>query len=285
MSRFHPSALSWRSPVGLAAAVITTGFITGCDDGDRARKVVEPRAPADAVPAATEIAGSPVTTGVELGTLRRSHELSAFRISTWPTTVAEYRRCVDAGVCGEPSERIGSCAEGSEGKGTDQSTYYVVEPGTPGDNLPVSCVTSEQATRFCRWVGGTLPSAAEWLLAARGPQVRRFAWGGDPPDCTRHWRVTLESTAPNQCCKGECDVAAAAVGKHSAGSSPSGIEDVLSTLGEHVIADPEVEVLGCRGSGTACYVTGNMPGAIDSVLTLPQGQAIPSGFRCVWREE
>src|SRR5687767_6034782 len=102
MSPFHRSALSWRSPVGFAAAIASAVLTIACDEGGGAQKVTGPRAPADAVPAATEISGSPVTIGVELGTLRRSHEVDAFRISTWPTTVAEYRRCVDAGVCVTP---------------------------------------------------------------------------------------------------------------------------------------------------------------------------------------
>jgi len=92
--------------------------------------------------------------------------LDAFWIGRTEVTNAQYKQCVETGLCSVP-------ADDGRYSDPDYASYPVVH------------VEWLQANRFCAWVGGRLPSEAEWEKAARGTNARLYPWGGNPLICER----------------------------------------------------------------------------------------------------
>jgi formylglycine-generating enzyme required for sulfatase activity len=106
-----------------------------------------------------------------------SVKLDAFWIGQTEVTNASYRLCVEAGHCGVPS---------------NGNLYYV----DAGGNHPV-VVTWYDGQKFCEWVGGRLPTEAEWEKAARGGmELMLYPWGDAAPVCTDD---SVESARYYQC--------------------------------------------------------------------------------------
>ncbi len=70
-----------------------------------------------------------------------------FELSAFETTNGAYTRCVTAKACRPPASQ-------GDLKSPDKRFY------------PVAWVSLEDAETFCRWIGGRLPSEAEWNAAA-----------------------------------------------------------------------------------------------------------------------
>jgi len=94
-----------------------------------------------------------------------AHEvaLDAFWIDQTEVTNAQYNRCVGAGVC--------------------EKSFYADDPAYNGAEYPVVGVSWFDASTYCAWAGGRLPTEAEWEYAARGPDASLYPWGNEPPTC------------------------------------------------------------------------------------------------------
>jgi formylglycine-generating enzyme len=108
------------------------------------------------------------------GMAMRSVFVSRFAIGRREVSTAEYRACVAAGVCA-----LDPLVGGDE--------RYV------RDAWPIVNVTWWEASEYCRWKGGRLPTEAEWERAARGDDTRPWPWGEiDRPADFNHGRMTAQ---------------------------------------------------------------------------------------------
>jgi serine/threonine-protein kinase len=100
--------------------------------------------------------------------------------------------------------------------------------GLGNNNLPINCVSHQEALQFCLAHGKRLPSEAEWELAARGFSSAPFPWGQEKPSCDR--AISRKgNSASDGCVEGP-----APVGERARGKSPFGVLDLAGNVEEWV---------------------------------------------------
>ncbi len=124
--------------------------------------------------------------------------LAGFWIMRTEVTNAQYRICVTSKVCDTPTKSNWDVAEFSK--------------------QPVTDVDWNQATTYANWVGGRLPTEAEWERACRGTDGRIYPWGNEP-------------SAPNRLNYGDSGLGAKTdVGSYLAGAN--GLHDMAGNVWE-----------------------------------------------------
>jgi sulfatase modifying factor 1 len=143
--------------------------------------------------------------------------------------------------------------------------------GEPG--RAIAGVTLDEASRFCRWAGGTLPTSDQLAFAAAGRNGRRYAWGDTGAVCRRAaWGLVA----------GPCGWGATGpelAGSHPDGASPDGVLDLSGNVAEWAIAT----------GGAAEIRGGSFASDAAAGLRSWQRRALPAdtrrhdiGFRCAY---
>jgi formylglycine-generating enzyme required for sulfatase activity len=150
---------------------------------------------------------------------KKTLEVASFEIDVMEVTNADYKICVDDGKCPPPvAYPPGKYAPKDYPNYCNWETKdgAAITPRAERLNHPVNCIDWDRAKAYCASVGKRLPTEAEWELAARGTDQRRFPWGAAPP--SGHACMQSASTCP--------------VGSFPAGKGPFGTQDMAGNVAE-----------------------------------------------------
>ena len=211
----------------------------------------------------------------------RTVKTRTYRLAATEVTVAAYRACADAGWC-EPDNVDG---EQWLDHAFDASRFCNYPQPERGSH-PMNCVNWWQAEQFCAWIGGRLPTEAEWERAATAGS-RMYPWGDQPATCTY--------AAMNNGVDGCGAAMTAPVCERPPGRTPDGICDLAGNVwewvsdwygaghyAENVADDPQGPAFGSarvRRGGSFRDQPGDLRGTnrwyLGSVYRSAQ-----TGFRC-----
>ena len=225
---------------------------------------------------------------------QRVVKLKSFAIDRYEVTNAQYRKFLaDVKQNGD-----GNCAHPSQPKAKDHIPRYwkdfnplLKDPAFAKlaqfnaatftqDNTPVVGVDWFDAFAYAKWAGKRLPTEAEWELAARGNDGRRWPWGND-------WQWGLcnivgEKYGADVRAKGkEKDgyIYPAPVGTYPAGRSPFGCDDMAGNAAEWVA---DWYAADTYATASAENPTGPQAGT-ERVVRGGSSQNYPSYTRCATR--
>lgn len=237
---------------------------------------------ADQIPLLVSFEPSTVVVGLAGGRMRERESLAAFQITKQPITVADYAECVSSGGCRD------AAATGCQANATNLlGAFKWREPASPA-----ICVGVPNANAYCRWIGGRLPTVAEWQLAARGPEPRRFPWGDREPTCADHplARKPAVLDDPNISprdrlpCHAVGDDAPLIVGQSPGVPGAEGAQDFLLSSAELLAASERSLWNACLKDVTSSCIVYGEGGGIDAVQAVgneADGALVPYAFRCV----
>ncbi|RJO65595.1 MAG: DUF1566 domain-containing protein [Myxococcales bacterium] len=138
------------------------------------------------------------------------------------TTVAQYRACVNAGFCSSQ----GLTMPYWNGKNQPDWAKYCNWDKPGREDHPINCVDWNQATAFCKWSGGRLPSEAEWFLEASNKSSRQYPWGDQKVTCK--YAIWGDGERTDGCGKDSTWPVCSKV----VGNSVSGLCDMSGNVGE-----------------------------------------------------
>lgn len=101
--------------------------------------------------------------------------LADFFIQQTEVTVSQYAKCVDQKKCHVPvASYADELCNWEDGNWRKKNLAH----------HPANCVTWQQASTYCKWLGGLLPTEAQWEYAARSKGKKiSYPWGGDSLTC------------------------------------------------------------------------------------------------------
>ncbi len=165
------------------------------------------------IPGGTYKMGYPDDQGMAKEHPMHKEKVKGFEMTKSEITVDQFTACVQAKVCWPNPGDV---------KNKFCNYNFPEERG----NHPINCVDWYQASTFCAWIGGRLPTEAEWEYAARsGGKDIDAPWGNDPVTC----ELAAHDEKPGFNCGADKDVTSP-VCTHPKGNSAQGVCDLIGNV-------------------------------------------------------
>lgn len=188
--------------------------------------------------------------------------VDGFWMANTQATVEAWDKCVAAGACAA-TPRVVVNAGGEQCNASDPAKK----------SHPVNCLTWKESKAFCQWLGGRLPTAAEWEYAAKNGSTTAWPWGDAPPE-PEHARYQERA--------GRGGERTAPVGTHPAGESRWGLHDLAGNVWEVTgdIFDVEKGTIEARGGSFKSSARSLWPA--NRFEVDPGARSDSLGVRCVF---
>lgn len=208
----------------------------------------------------------------------RQVTVAPFWIQASEATAGLYARCVRAGVC--TADDVIASGPLSTLADPERQKY------------PITGVTWAGASKLCGWLGGRLPTEAEWEFAARGTDGRVYPWGSAPTCGFSTERVGREGPGSLDNCAATGprpteDHPLAGIGgvRHLSGNVWEWTQDLYGPYDPASTVDPRGAKAGThrtqRGGGWLSSSSDDFRAA--GRASVPPDVKLPDvGFRCVW---
>jgi len=206
--------------------------------------------------------------------------VEGFWMAKTETTVLQYEKCASEGSCS------------SEIKTQDVEPVKTCNWKNGRYTHPMNCLNWVEATAFCKWAGGKLPSATEWEYAAKAGQAVIFPWGRERPDGER--ANFCDKNCPNALIDADRQkweskgwvskqvndgwAGTAPVGTYRSGNTAWGLAGMSGNVWEWTLSDYDDKNKELRGG--SWY---DSPSELRSSIrgrTGPSGRDVDIGFRC-----
>ncbi len=164
--------------------------------------------------------------------------LGGYEMLATEVTVSQYRSCVEDRRCSPPE--------------VPADRKFANYPRSDRENHPVNYVDWDQARAYCEWIGGRLPSEAEWEWAASSRGTRHAHGCGqvvryEPP---RH-PESPSGGVPDPC--GSLDAGTSPVCSRPAGSTDQGACDLMGNVWEWTADSRHPYYCGAPADGRAWF--------------------------------